>query len=203
MAGTCYTDRMTRIEVLEQSVRDLYAAHDPERADWADWLADNHVFLVANNASKLAQRVGANEELARAAALLHDIADAKMSRFADGHEETSLSIARELMQQAGFSEDEIKLTVDDAIRLHSCHDGRVPTSLEGSVLATVDSQAHLLSDFYVFAAWAFGKEGKSLAEAKAYVLKKIDRDFYDKIRFDDVRNECQSAYDNLKALFSR
>jgi len=194
---------MTRITQLERSVHDLYAAHTPGRADWADWLADNHVFLVADNATKLAQRVGANEELARAAALLHDIADAKMSRFADDHEEASLAIARKLMQQAGFTGDEIQLTVDDAIRLHGCHDGHIPASLEGKVLATADSQAHLLSDFYIFATWAFGKEGKSLVEAKAYVLKKIDRDFYDKIRFDDVQEACRPAYESLKALYSR
>jgi putative nucleotidyltransferase with HDIG domain len=194
---------MTRIQNLEQSVGDLYVAHNPERADWADWLGKNHVLLVADNATELAQQYGANEELARAGALLHDIADTKMSRFADNHEETSLEMARKLMQQAGFSEDEIRLTVDDAIRFHGCHDGHVPESIEGKVLAAADSKAHLLSDFYLFAAWSFGKEGKSLEEVKRYVLKKIDRDFHDKILFDEVREECRVAYDGLKALFSR
>ncbi len=198
-----YIKRMTRIQSLEQSVTDLYAAHDPQRADWADWLGENHVFLVADNATELALRYGANEELARAGALLHDIADTKMSRFAPEHEETSLAMARELMQQAGFSEDEIRLTVDDAIRFHSCYDGNVPESVEGKVLATADSKAHLLSDFYAFAVWTFGKEGKSLEEAKKYVLKKIDRDFHDKIQFDEVRQECLVAYGGLKELFSR
>lgn len=193
---------MVRIQDLEQAVTDLYAARSPERADWADWLGENHVFLVADNASKLAHRHGANEELARAGALLHDIADTRMSRFAPDHEETSLVIARELMQQAGFSEDEIHLVVDDAIRFHSSHDGRMPDSLEGKVLATADSKAHLMSDFYLFATWSFGKEGKSLEEVKRYALKKIERDFHEKIQFDDVRQECQVAYDRLKALLS-
>lgn len=58
-----------------------------------------------------------------AAALLHDIADAKMKRWEDGHEEESLRIARELMQASGFSDKDIATTVDDAIRLHGCHDG--------------------------------------------------------------------------------
>ena len=194
---------MTRIQSLEQSVSDLYTAQNPERADWADWLGENHVFLVADNATELAKRFGANEELARAAALLHDIADTKMSRFADNHEEISLVMARELMQQADFNEEEIQLTVDDAIRFHSCHDGHIPTSVEGRVLATADSQAHLLSDFYLFATWSFGKEGKSLEDVKRYVVKKIDRDFHDKIQFDEVRKECHVAYDRLKTLFSR
>ena len=192
---------MTRIQKLEQAVSDLYAAHNPERADWADWLGEHHVFLVADYATELARKYGANEELSRAAALLHDIADTRMSRFASEHEDTSLAMALELMQQAGFSKAEIQLTVDDAIRLHSCHDGHVPKSIEGKVLATADSKAHLLSDFYLFATWSFGREGKTLEEVKQYTLKKIERDFHDKIQFDEVRQECQAAYDNLKALY--
>jgi putative nucleotidyltransferase with HDIG domain len=194
---------MSRIENLERAVGNLYAAHNPARADWSDWLGENHVFLVANNATDLALRYGANEELARTGALLHDIADTKMSRFSPEHEETSLTMARALMQQAGFHKDEIHLTVDDAIRYHSCHDGHVPESIEGKVLATADSKAHLLSDFYLFATWAMGKEGKTLEEVKRYVLKKIERDFHDKIQFDEVKEECRVAYDGLRILFSR
>lgn len=198
-----YTNAMTRIHSLEQAVQKLYAAKNPNRADWADWLGANHVFVVADYASEMAKRYGADEDLARAGALLHDIADATMSRFAPEHETASLAIARELMREAGFTEKEISLTVDDAIRLHSCHDGNVPDSLEGKVLATADAKAHLLSDFYLFATWSFGKEGKSLEDAKAYTLKKIDRDFHNKILFDDVREECRAAHVGLQAVFSR
>jgi putative nucleotidyltransferase with HDIG domain len=187
---------------MQGLVTALYEAHDPARADWADWLGEHHVFLVADYATDLARRFGADEELARAGGLLHDIADTKMSRFADNHEETSLAMARELMQQAGFNDDEVRRTADDAIRFHSCHDGRVPEGLEGKVLATADAKAHLLSDFYLFAAWAMGKEGKTLDEVKQYVLKKIDRDFNDKIIFDEVRAECTVAYNALKTVFS-
>lgn len=194
---------MTRIQNLELAVTDLYAAHNPGRADWADWLGENHVLLVGHNATDLALRYGANEELTRAGALLHDIADTRMSRFTSDHEEISLAMARELMQQTGFNQDEIQLTVEDAIRFHSCHDGHVPESIEGKVLAIADSKAHLLSDFYIFAAWSFGKEGKSIEEVKQYVLKKIERDFHDKIQFNEVRQECQVAYDSLRTLFSR
>ncbi|MGI0134907.1 MAG: HD domain-containing protein [Candidatus Micrarchaeaceae archaeon] len=193
---------MSRIHSLERTVQNLYAAKNPNRADWADWLGEHHVFIVAEYASDLAKRYGANEELARAGALLHDIADTTMSRFAPEHEAASLAIARELMQQAGFSEKEIRLAVDDAIRLHSCHDGKVPESLEGKVLASADAKTHLLSDFYLFATWSFGKEGKSLENAKEYTLKKIDRDFHHKILFDDARQECLVAYNELQSLFA-
>ena len=194
---------MTPIQNVEQAVTVLYAAHNPGRADWCDWLGENHVFVVAEYAVELARQYKGNEDLARAAALLHDIADTKMSRSASEHEDSSQALARELMQQAGFSEQDIHLTVDDAIRFHSCYDGHVPQTIEGKALATADSKAHLLTDFYVHAAWAFGQEGMSLQEVKQWVLKKIDRDFNSKIQFDEVRQESQMAYDSLKALFSR
>ena len=193
---------MARIDTLEESVHKLYAAKNPARADWCDWLGEHHVFVVADNATILAERFGANKELARAAALLHDIADASMSRFANNHEEESLRIARDLMQKAGSSKEEINVTVDDAIRLHSCHDGKAPESIEGKILATADSQAHLQTDFYVFATWAMGKE-KSLADLKHWVLKKIDRDFNNKILFDEIKNECEKDYLQLNNLFRR
>lgn len=193
---------MTRIETLENIVRELYAAKNPERADWADWLAENHVFVVADHAAALAERLGADKELARAAAMLHDIADAKMSRFSDSHAEVSLEIARDLLQQTGFSEDEIKLIVDDAIRYHSCHDGEAPQSLEGKVLATADSIAHIASDFYVFAVWIFSKDGKSIEQIKEMVQKKLDRDFHNKILFREIKNEYHTNYEVLKQLFT-
>ena len=193
---------MKRLELLERNVQELYAAKDPNRADWADWLGENHVFVVADNASELARRYSANEELARAAAVLHDIADTKMSRFADNHEEMSLQIGRRLMKGADFSDAEIKLVVDDAVRYHSCHDGHIPESLEGKILASADSMAHLQTDFYIFATWMLGKENP-LPDVKSWVLKKLDRDFNNKILFDDVHEECRKDYENLKELFSR
>lgn len=193
---------MTRIETLENTVRELYAAKDPNRAAWADWLAENHVFVVADHATTLAERFGADKELARAAAMLHDIADAKMSRFTDSHAEVSLEIARDLLQQTGFNEDEIKLIVDDAIRYHSCHDDEAPQSPEGKVLAAADSIAHLASDFYVFAVWIFSKDGKSIEQIKEMVQKKLDRDFHNKILFDEIKDEYRTNYEVLKQLFA-
>ena len=67
---------MNRLDILESKVRAMYDAKNPDRADWADWLADHHVFIFAENAEQLAERFGANKEYARAAAMLHDIESA-------------------------------------------------------------------------------------------------------------------------------
>lgn len=193
---------MERLQKLEQRVKELYEEDSPNRTEWASWLADNHVFVVADYATELAKSYGANEELARVAALLHDIADVKMKRSDETHEAESLRMARELMQEAGYSEEEIKLVVDDAIRYHSCYGDERPASKEGKILATADSLAHLKTDFYIFATQALGREN-TLEEIKDWVLKKIDRDLNNKILFDDVREEAMPDYKLIKELFSR
>lgn len=191
-----------KLTKLEAEVHALYEAKDPNRDEWSDWLADHHVFVVADFASELSARYGAEEKLARAAALLHDIADAKTSRFDPEHEEMSLSIARELLTKNGYSDDEVELLVEDAIRYHSCFDGHASESLEGKILSTADSLAHLKTDFYIYAVYARAKRD-SLADIKDWALKKLERDFYAKIQFDDVREEVRGDYEALKTLFSR
>lgn len=197
-----YNGNISRLANLEQLVNDLYEQKSSNRAEWADWLYKNHVYVVADQAVRLAKKYNASEEYARAAALLHDIADAVMSRFDDNHEATSLQLARELLEKSGFKDEEISLIVDDAIRFHSCHDGRVPSSLEGKILATADSYAHLKTDFYVYATWAMGQT-TPLDEVKSWVLKKLDRDLHDKVLFDDEKADLLSDYEMLKELYSR
>ncbi len=194
---------MSRIEELEAKVKALYEAKNKNRAHWADWLYPNHVVVVANFATELAARFGADSDLSRAAALLHDIADINMKREDKNHEQESLNIARKLLQDGGYSDDEVKIVVDDAIRFHSCHDGEKPESLAGKVLATADALAHFKTDFYVFATWSFGMKGEELANIKEWVLKKIDRDLNNKIQFDEVRDEVQAEYEQVKELYSR
>ncbi len=193
---------MNRLNKLEEKVKSLYQEKNPNRADWADWLLDNHVLVVADYANELAKKYNAHVELAKAAALLHDIADVNTKRSDKKHGEISLQMARALLHEAGFNKDEIALVVDDAIRFHSCNDDEHPASIEGKILATADSLAHLKTDFYLFATWALGKE-MTLTEIKSWTLKKIERDYHNKIFFDDIRKEVMPDYERLKTLFSR
>lgn len=194
---------MSRIDELRSEVKKLYNAKTAGRADWADWLWKNHVLVVANYASELARQYGASEELSRAAALLHDVADTKMKRENDDHEKQSLKMATDLMYIAGYDKDEIGLVVGDAIMHHNCHGNSRPRTIEGKILATADSLAHLKTDFYIFAVWNFGKRGESLDGTKKWVLKKIDRDFYNKILFDEIREDVRADYERIKTLLSR
>ncbi|MDP3794308.1 MAG: HD domain-containing protein [bacterium] len=191
---------MTRLEQLKERVRSLYAAKHEGRADWADWLYEHHVMVTADYAAQLARRYEANEELATAAALLHDVADAVMKREAPGHEEKSWETARALLTETGFNDTEIKIVVDDAIRFHSCHDGERPQTLEGKIVATADALSHLKTDFYRRAFQEMSKT-KSPNAVTEWICSKIERDFHEKILFDEVREETRPDYEKLKASF--
>lgn len=193
---------MSRITQLEARVRELYEQKLETRTDWADWLYEHHVFVVADYASDLAQKYQGNNDYARAAALLHDVADVDTSRFDPEHATRSFEIARSLLGQCGYTPEEINLIVDDAIALHSCHDGNIPSTLEGKILATADSFAHLKTDFYIYAVSAMAKD-KPLADIKQWVLRKIERDLNEKVFFDDEREALLPDYTMLKELFSR
>jgi putative nucleotidyltransferase with HDIG domain len=193
---------MTKIDQVRAAVQALYQRKDTNREPWADWLYDNHVLIVAKYARDLAQKYTADVTLSEAAALLHDVADVRMARANPDHESESLKIAREVLTEADFSEDEIALVVDDAIRYHSCHGDERPQSREGLILATADSLAHLKTDFYIYAAWSFGKD-RSLETFKEWGLQKIERDLNSKISFDDERASARPDYEMIRELLSR
>ncbi len=192
---------MTRLENLRNEVEEQYRSKLETRDEWADWLFDNHVLKVAEIAKDLAGRYGADAELSQAAALLHDIADYRMSRSNSQHETESLNIARQLLKEFNYEDKDIGIVVDDAIRFHSCKNGERPKTTEGLILAAADSVAHLKTDFYIYAVHAMANR-QSLADTKAWVLDKIERDLNDKITFEDLRKEVRPDYEALKTIFS-
>jgi len=96
---------MSRLTDLETSVRNLYLSKDPKRDEWADWLWEKHVLVAADTASKLAEKHEADKDLSRAAAILHDIADAVMKRREPNHETKSLNMAKELLEKIQFDDE--------------------------------------------------------------------------------------------------
>lgn len=191
-----------RLAKLESRIKELYKSADPGRAaEWADWLVANHVFVVADFAEKVASQKGFDAELARCAGFLHDIADIRMNRGPE-HEQASMDIARQLMQEFGYNDDEISIVVDDALKFHSCHGDERPKTDIGKTLSTADSLAHLTTDFYLFAVYMFSRK-TDFESTKNWAREKIYRDYNVKIAFDDIREKYETDYMILKTLFAR
>ena len=194
---------MLRIERLRRKVEELYQSKCRTRDEWADWMWERHVTVVADYAEKLVERYGASADLAVAGALLHDIADAVMGRRDPRHEAESERLAREFLKDAGFTEEEIRIVVDDAIRFHSCHGGEKPRSPEGKILATADALAHLKTDFYDYAVQSMKERGELHEKISQWIFEKIERDFHKKIAFDEVREEARTDYERIKNLLQK
>jgi uncharacterized protein len=99
----------------------------------------DHIVRVYRMAERIAKAEGADLEIIRAAALLHDIEGsnpAKDERL--NHHEQSADIAADILRKEGWAEDRIA-AVQHSIRAHRYRDRREPpATLEAKVLFDAD-----------------------------------------------------------------
>jgi hypothetical protein len=192
---------MQPLPTLREKVAALYNAGNPAADPCVDWGYTNHVLWVANKTAQLAEREGARTDLAVAGALLHDIADAVMTRKNPAHEEKSRALAGQLLQESGFSREDTDFIVNEIIGPHSCRE-RMPTTLEGKVMATADGAAHFLTDFYAVFLWRHYGPRDDYPAFREWALKKLEKDITKKFFFADVKADVLPQYEALKRLFS-
>lgn len=116
---------------LEQA-KEWYEASDPVHGL-------GHVLRVARMAEHIGRELGADLEILRAAALLHDASGAHPeaeSRRAN-HEAASASFARQVLEGEGWPQERIQ-AVEHCIRAHRFRSSEAPQSLEAKVLFDAD-----------------------------------------------------------------
>lgn len=193
---------MERLDRVIEAVKELYSQPNPV-IDWNEWVFEGHNKVVADWVEKIAEDHDFNKEAVVAAAYLHDLAYAWTDKNDPELDQKSEAKAREVLQQAEYSPDEIVFIVDEIIHGHGMHDGQKPELLEAQVLATADAMAHFSTDFYLVMAWNhYLFEGKTLQDYKEWVLKKIERDLNNKIFFEEYREKARPHYESIKRLFS-
>ncbi len=189
---------MSRHQRVAELVEQAYATSDQ---DFAQWMWQFHLQIVAKKAAELADTYGADPDIAVAGAWLHDFGDAFTNRHSPDHEQISNKQGRLLLEKAGYLESEIDQVMDDVIAPHSCQNDFLPTTVAGKVMATADALAHLNTDFYLQFAWKHLPEGKNYQQYIEWVREKIERDFNTKIFFEAVKNKTRQRYLTLKELF--
>ena len=99
----------------------------------------DHVERVARMAERLAREVGADQEIVRAAALLHDAAGAhpETGETRHEHERDSAAVARQVLTDEGWTEERI-CAVEHCIRAHRFRGKEQPQTLEAQVLFDAD-----------------------------------------------------------------
>lgn len=108
--------------------RTLYPADADSAHDF------DHVLRVVQLADRIARAEGADVEIVRAAALLHDIG---LDEGRAGHETSAANRARDILRDHGYAEPFIA-AVAHAIESHRFRSGPTPQTLEAKVLFDAD-----------------------------------------------------------------
>lgn len=190
---------MKRSDTVFTEVSTLYAA---ATTPMGTWMWQNHVQWVADKAKKLAEKYGANAEMAYCAALLHDFADCQYERGHDDFNNWSEAKGKEVLLKAGFDQQEAKEIIEIIIRPHSCRPGNLPTTIEGKVLATADAMFHVQTNFFPILCYMHRPEHTATYEEwQQWFTEKIARDYGPKIFFEDERSEIKEDYEALVKVF--
>jgi uncharacterized protein len=99
----------------------------------------DHVLRVLHLVEMIGPELGADAEILRAAALLHDSADAAPVEGKDrtSHELTSADFARQVLLEEGWPEERIQ-AVQHCIRAHRFRSSEIPQTLEAKILFDAD-----------------------------------------------------------------
>ncbi len=172
------------------------------RDETMSWFLEAHVFKVLKNAEWLCEKFPeADQDMVRALVWLHDIIYFTDISKIDAHAGLGAVKAREMMAEIGISGTKAEI-IFEAIASHSCKGDKLPTSLEGKILATADAMAHFSPDFYLSLLIEGKQEKQSVAEFKQFALQKLERDFNGKkIFFEFAREKVRDTYEIMKKYF--
>ena len=126
----------------------------------------DHVRRVLALAERLARAEGADVEIVRTAALLHDAARGQGDRLAADHAQAGAEIARRLL--AGHPPEKIE-AVAHAIAAHRFRAGPSPQTLEAMVLHDAD-KLDAIGAIGVARAFAFGGTKASACGQKCHLV---------------------------------
>lgn len=114
-----------------EQARDWYPEYDPVHGF-------DHILRVLRMAERLAQAEGANLEIVRAAALLHDASGAETGgEKRSEHQHHSAEFARQVLQAEGWPSERIA-AVQHCIRAHRFRGDEAPQTLEAKILFDAD-----------------------------------------------------------------
>jgi len=149
-----------------------------------------HVKPVIDYSKELAKKYNANIEVVWLSATLHDLV-----RLDDlePHDEIGAERAYHMLLEEGFSK-EIAEKVKNTILTHRCNKYK-PQTLEQKVLATADAVSHFKTPFYL---WFSSISAKPFKEQLEDSLQKIERDYNEKIFFEEERESVKKEYEVLK-----
>jgi putative nucleotidyltransferase with HDIG domain len=177
-------------------IREAVVAEAKETEHIDDWFLPQHLVEVERYANLLCDKFPeADRDVVGLGVWFHDIG--RLRGHDEGHDVYGAEEAKKVLKNEGYPSDKID-GVYEVCRAHRCKDVK-PESLEAKILATADAMSHFTHSFY-FRLFQFYKDEKSFEEIREIVRKKLERDFNDKIAFDEGRDEVRDRYEAMKLV---
>lgn len=183
-----------KIIELEKKVKEMHAItswHTKDEMFRLFWHL--HVKPVIDHCKELAEKYKANLEVIWLAAILHDIA--RLYGWKP-HDVKGAEHAEKMLAEKDF-EKEVIQKVKETILTHRCKE-RKPKTLEQKILATADAVNHFKAPFFV---WHASTHDEPFKDYLKTCLEKLQRDWNDKIFFDDEKESVRQEYEVLKRWF--
>jgi putative nucleotidyltransferase with HDIG domain len=152
---------------------------------------DFHVKPVINLSRQMAKKYEADETICWLAAILHDIARLD---GAEPHDLVGAQKALEILKSKRYPE-EIAQAAAQAVLCHRCRN-YPPQTIEQKILASADAIAHFQAPFYL---WWSSITNQSFKEQLKSMETKLERDFNDKIFFDEEKEAVRGHYEVMKS----
>lgn len=191
-----------KIKKLEEEIKNLHynppiKKHSFSNLDTKEFFYlfwDIHVKPVIEYSKKMAAKYNANLEAVWLAAILHDIARLNEE---EPHDKVGAEKAYQLLVEKGFNKD-LAEKVRDMILTHRCRNHQ-PENLEQKILASADAMAHFIPPFYL---WIGKYSNQNFVEMLKKNDNKIERDYNQKIFFEDEKRMVENQYKLLKKWFN-
>lgn len=190
-----------KIEQLEEEIKNLHynpqitkhSFSDIDTKEFYNWFWNIHIKPVIEYSKRMAEKYGADIEAVWLGATLHDIA-----RLSDEepHDEIGSEKAYKILLEKGFGK-ELAEKVKKIILTHRCRK-YPPETLEQKIVASADAMAHFLPPFYL---WIGKYSNKTFSEILENNMKKIERDYNEKIFFEDEKRLVEKQHKILKNWF--
>ncbi len=159
---------------------------------------DQHIVLVIGYSKMLAQKLGADEDLAELAALLHDLGSLRFGE--EGHEITGQREAEKILKELGYSSKAIE-EIKEAIGSHRGSLDVKPKSLTAKILANADAMAHF-DVVPVLLRVGLDKYNRDEKLAAKWVLDKLERDWNKKLTIPEAKEMVTEKYQAAKLLLN-
>jgi len=180
------------IEKVRSLVKKECIEQDPiYQQDWK-----YHVSLVAKYSKLLAERTGADAELAELGALLHDIGRIRFGP--ENHEITGANEAEKILKDLNCPKETIA-EIRHCIESHRGSGTVKPKTKVAQIIANADAMAHFDAIPFLLQV-ALKNENGDIEKAVSWVHDKIERDWNKKMTLPEAKEIMKEKYEAIKLL---